>query len=214
MKAFYLSTQISHGEIQKYEFLVPPEKFDKEGRKKEFLLGRLCAQTHTLAFADLKNMVQIPQLDSGVPRFPQGFVGSISHSKDYALAAFSAAAEIKSIGVDVERIISPSRWKSIERRILTQKERSYLKQWSGNENEKMKVATLIFSTKESLYKMVYPLMYCSFGFGEAQLQSVDFEKKTYKIQLKSHREQVSPFNGVYGGYFHFIEKNLVTLLIS
>jgi 4'-phosphopantetheinyl transferase EntD len=47
-------------------------------------------------------VAEIPRSVSGAPRWPPTFVGSISHDSDVAVVAVAAAAELASVGIDVE----------------------------------------------------------------------------------------------------------------
>jgi 4'-phosphopantetheinyl transferase EntD len=80
---------------------------------------------------------------SGAPEWPSGFIGSISHDHDFALAAIAANQRLRSIGIDVERKIPlPAELISI---VATKHEIDDL----NNNNFDFK---LLFCIKEAVYK--------------------------------------------------------------
>lgn len=117
-----------------------------ELRKKTFSSGRQCAR-NALAEAGLPAVV-LPRAEGGAIVWPDGVIGSISHTKDWAVAAvaISAMSDALRMGVDLERI------QPLEAGVLnlvaTPAEQADLKE-SGS---KRWHATALFSMKESIYK--------------------------------------------------------------
>ncbi|MCY1141189.1 4'-phosphopantetheinyl transferase superfamily protein [Actinoplanes sp. Pm04-4] len=71
-----------------------------EKRRREFATGRWCARK---ALAQLGvPPAPVLQGERGSPRWPAGFVGSITHCPGYAAAVVGRSALIKTIGVDAE----------------------------------------------------------------------------------------------------------------
>ena len=70
------------------------------GRRREFATARSCART---ALAEL-GVTPAPILrgEHGEPRWPPGFVGSITHCAGYRAAAAARAMDVLAIGVDAE----------------------------------------------------------------------------------------------------------------
>ncbi|MCX6126918.1 MAG: 4'-phosphopantetheinyl transferase, partial [Proteobacteria bacterium] len=93
------------------EFLVIPPSFPESEvvkslamaswkRKREFAAGRLAAKKALASFGVVADV--IPQCQSGLPVWPSGSVGSISHSSTHACAIASDTTSFKSLGIDIE----------------------------------------------------------------------------------------------------------------
>jgi len=130
--------------------------------------------------------------EHGRPQVPIGYLGSISHKKNYGVALVT---EIKTgieedgtvappkvgIGVDIERPFS--RGKSIARKILTPNEIADLGGLSEVTSDEE--VLLRFSLKESVYKAMHPLI-CQFvGFQEAEIKPHDDGTATVTLNLKN-----------------------------
>lgn len=115
-------------------------------RVKEFTLGRSAAKRALAQHSGQKTTdIAIVKTSNGLPFWPEGVVGSISHSQNTAIAVCAAQAHCKALGVDIEtiRAVNPR----IEKKILTQNES--LDDWGGNHNQAL---VTLFSVKESIYK--------------------------------------------------------------
>lgn len=112
-------------------------------RRAEFARGRACAR---LALAALGGpAVAIPVGEGRAPEWPEGFVGSITHTSGLVAAVAAPAALVSGVGVDAEfyRPLPPE----VRHLVLTPAER----EGTGKELE-----IVVFSAKESIYKAVYP----------------------------------------------------------
>jgi 4'-phosphopantetheinyl transferase EntD len=85
------------------------------------------------------------------PRWPAGFVGSISHAVDLALAVAAPSSTLRAIGVDLEPAVPLDQ--ELVRRVCRPEELRLL----GTSAASLKRAKLIFSAKESVYKCLAPL---------------------------------------------------------
>ena len=82
------------------------------------------------------------------PRWPPGFVGSLAHDREFAVATVAPAASILGVGIDVEpRLPLPEELLNI---IATPGERAQLK---GD----LVFARLLFCMKEAVYKATNPI---------------------------------------------------------
>lgn len=99
------------------------------------------------------------------PVFPPGVRGSISHSKELAIAAVARESSVRSVGVDLERTreLAPR----VVERVASARERDGLSALH---------ALVLFSAKESIYKALYPEVGRWFGF-DAALVSVEHDAK-------------------------------------
>lgn len=104
-------------------------------------------------------------VDDRRPRWPSGWVGSISHTDDYAAAAVAPEALAVSLGIDVERrrpISDP-----VAERITTSEELASLRTHS-----EPAALTVLFSAKEAFYKLQHPLSDCFLGFRDVRVEIV------------------------------------------
>ena len=115
-------------------------------RRRDFALGRCCARAalEKLGHGDWV----VGKAANGAPLWPQGILGSITHTQDYAAALVGEAGRFRGIGVDAERIgeVTQDLWA----RLFTPQERDHL--MALNTTAQAVAATLIFSAKEACYK--------------------------------------------------------------
>jgi len=115
-------------------------------RRREFALGRACAHTalSVLGHAD----TVIGRRENGAPHWPDGVVGSITHTSGYAAALVAEAARFSGVGLDAERLggVTANLWP----RLFDAGECDYLERL--DESNRKLMATLFFSAKEASYK--------------------------------------------------------------
>jgi|GEM_PF-1454534 len=119
----------------------------------QFVAGRICAKS--AIFNLIGKNIWLGRNKSKAPSFPPSLCGSISHSKNYALAIVAKTSNYQSLGVDIEHIMSFNRANKIKNKILTSAE---LQNLPSNKIKLAEHVTLIFSLKESLYKALNQLM--------------------------------------------------------
>ena len=137
-------------------------------RQQQFLLGRYCA--HKALFkSGLVGECSIPIGNDGAPVWPQGFCGSITHCEGYVKAVTSLCKYYISLGVDSQTVMNEKTYNNIVSKILTPNEQNI--KINGYSNYEL--ATLIFSSKESIYKCLRPISQRFFGFQAAEITSID-----------------------------------------
>lgn len=111
-------------------------------RQREYVAGRLCAreaiQRRTGIMYDIGRDVR------GLPLWPSGVYGSISHSVDVACAAITDRSSCTRIGIDIEEVVSDDLVDAVLDVCATHEERT----WFSSALH----ATILFSAKESYYK--------------------------------------------------------------
>lgn len=132
-------------------------------RKAEFLAGRLAAQR---ALSGLGIDALPGRNDDGSPSWPTAVVGSITHGAGRALCAVSRKTELRSLGIDAERLMAASVSEELKARICSPAERALLAQLRAPEHH---LVTFAFSAKESLYKCLYPLVGKFMDFNAARV---------------------------------------------
>ena len=139
----------------------------RDRRLLEFRAGRHCARL-ALARLGLPN-VPVPQGSDRAPVWPEGIVGSISHTSRSGLfwcgAAVAHAEKARSLGLDAE--IDEPLEQRLYSRVLTRQERSRL----GDEPAELRgfLAKLVFSAKECVYKAQYPLSKAFLEFADVEV---------------------------------------------
>jgi enterobactin synthetase component D len=135
-------------------------------RRAEFLAGRWAARQALAALG----IEAIPGRDeAGLPRWPEEVIGSITHGGDRALSAVARRAEVRSLGIDAERLM-PSASPELCRRICDEAELARLERALSRPGHH--ALTLAFSAKESLYKCLHPLIGKFMDFHAARVTSV------------------------------------------
>ena len=137
-------------------------------RRADFLAGRILAK---YAFQlPQKKLFKLDYDENHCPLWPSGTVGSITHSYGSGAVVVSSHPEIKSVGIDLEKVMSTEVAKSISEQILSSIEIELLTGTTGISNL---VLTLIFSAKESCYKAIYPFFRRVLGFHDLEVFKVD-----------------------------------------
>jgi enterobactin synthetase component D len=140
-------------------------------RQGEYLAGRLCARE---ALRQLCGQPLVPGRDEdGVPIWPAGVIGSITHGAGQAAAMVASRQDWQGLGLDLEKQLSAERAAKLAGEILTPAE---MERAAGLNTEQFaRLVTLTFSLKESLFKALYPLVLQRFYFHDAELLGHDDE---------------------------------------
>jgi 4'-phosphopantetheinyl transferase EntD len=161
-----------------------------EKRQREFRAGRHCAHS---ALAKL-GLPKIPILrdEKRAPIWPPGYLGSISHCRDYCLAACCVAGSIQGLGIDVEPLapLKPG----LAGYIQSDSESAFM------DAHPQLPERLIFSAKESLFKCFYPLVKRYFGFHAVELTIDPINRRFDFIQTGETPLQLPGGYVFYGQY--------------
>ncbi len=117
-----------------------------------------------------------PRPSEAGPIWPAGFVGSVSHSRRVAIAAAAPCDACRSLGIDIEPVMSFLRAERVEEAIASPRER---RACAGSPWR----LTLLFSAKESLYKCLHPSVGAWFDFDAAEITRWDDRGRRATIQL-------------------------------
>lgn len=126
-------------------------------RQREWIAGRLCLRTGLELCSADGDLLHLP---SGAPLTPGGFAGSISHKQSLAIAL--VVPNQASCGADIETI--EERDEALVRRIMTPEER--------RRSTSATAATLHFSAKEAIYKLLPTEIQLDIDFEDIQLAHV------------------------------------------
>jgi 4'-phosphopantetheinyl transferase EntD len=132
-------------------------------RQAEFGTARLCAR-QVLARLGLPPCSLVPHADRS-PRWPDGVIGSISHTEGCCAVVATTAPGVIGCGLDIERDAPLST--ELEPLICTATERSWL---DGEAPESRgRLGKLVFSAKEAFYKCQYRTTRTLIDFQEVEL---------------------------------------------
>jgi len=125
-------------------------------RRREVAFGRACAREA------LGEHVPIPAGPGGVPRWPHGITGSITHTDDHAAALIAERGPITSLGIDLESLAHAARTEDLISTVTTAAERAAF-------DPSLPLAALVFSAKEAVYKCLYPTAGTFLDFHDVEL---------------------------------------------
>ncbi|WP_410869741.1 4'-phosphopantetheinyl transferase Npt [Nocardia sp. A7] len=133
-----------------------------EKRRRDFIGARHCAR---LALEELgEQPVAIGKGERGMPLFPRGIVGSLTHCDGYRAAAMAHALRFRSIGIDAEpHEPLPD---GVLDSVSLPAERAWLSVTPG---EGLNLDRLLFCAKEATYKAWFPLTLRWLGFEDAHI---------------------------------------------
>jgi 4'-phosphopantetheinyl transferase EntD len=107
----------------------------------------------------------IGRTDTRQPRWPEGAVGSITHSHEHAVAAAALRQHYRGLGVDLERQRLPS--DALLERVARPAELAVLRPLDPA--QRSIAFTALFAAKESVYKAVNPITGIYLGFMDAEI---------------------------------------------
>jgi 4'-phosphopantetheinyl transferase EntD len=140
---------------------VPPTYSEK--RRREHILGRLAARQ---ALDKLGVPLGVARDPEGVPIFPPGIAGSITHTgHQLTTAATIVSRSCRAIGIDLEELSTLS--SAMAERIVLPEEVVPLRNSAFAPDHE---ALFAFSAKEAFYKCVYPEERQFLGFHEVLLR--------------------------------------------
>ncbi|MGB2784617.1 4'-phosphopantetheinyl transferase family protein [Psychrobacter sp.] len=135
-------------------------------RQLTFLGGRLCAEQ---AVSQLGwPMISVPRSLKGVPIWPMGLCGSITHTQEAAYAIAAKYSEYNGVGIDSEWVVGDEGLNGIISMCCTKQE---LEAWFKPERNPL-IATIIFSAKEAAYKAIYSIVMRYVDFTEFEVSEM------------------------------------------
>ncbi|MBN1899531.1 MAG: 4'-phosphopantetheinyl transferase superfamily protein [Spirochaetes bacterium] len=190
-RIFFIHTSKRHS----IDSLLPEEKSviakAVKKRQMDFASGRWCAYQ----ILDMMGRSDRPILtgEGGEPLWPAGICGSISHTDSLACAIGALENNYTSVGLDIEKRTRPISQRALKI-ILNDDEELWLEQHRGRDLEK-----IIFSAKESIFKLLYPLTGKRFYFSYVSIISVDDKYFTARLNkdLDDTFKKGNEFKGIY-----------------
>jgi enterobactin synthetase component D len=140
-------------------------------RKAEYSISRACAR-YLLGRLGASSL-EVGTGQNREPLWPEGFVGSIAHTKLLVAVAVAKSDILKSIGIDCEMPVDVEGAKSVFSLCIRAEEVKWLTALHGISQEL--ILTLIFSAKEAFFKCLYPLGLKYFDFKDAVVENINIK---------------------------------------
>jgi enterobactin synthetase component D len=188
-----------------WEDELPPQlRHAVTKRKREFIIGRYCAYRAIRQIrSDFDWRMQISKGPSGAPVWPDGIVGSITHTEGYVAAAVASRRNVDAIGIDSERVLSVEVAREVSRLIASQGELDRIERTTALDAHK--TLSLCFSAKESLFKCLHPLINQYFDYLDAEIVDVQTRPGRFGVRLGLPLSEYLPSGTVLFGCFEFSE---------
>jgi 4'-phosphopantetheinyl transferase EntD len=134
-------------------------------RIEEFAAGRACARRALAEFGVVGYALEVGSARQ--PCWPDGFVGSITHTAGYCAAAVAPDITVRGLGIDCENLgdVHAGLWPSI----CTDAEIDWIR--SLPDADRGVAAAIIFSAKEAFYKCQYPTTREPLGFHDVRVEA-------------------------------------------
>jgi 4'-phosphopantetheinyl transferase EntD len=169
----FRDSRISFSKVQEQDlisFVLHPQEEAAVGeavspkRRMDFMLGRMAARS---ALAGLGHGEVGPVLrgEHREPLWPQGTVGSISHSGGFGVAAVARQDDFSGLGIDIQQVEDRYSDELIAR-FADPDEFDWVRSIPTLRTER---AVKLFSAKESVFKALYPVARVWFAFDAAKL---------------------------------------------
>lgn len=152
-------------------------------RQAEFIAGRICARSILDAYGLGQHVVAVGKHRE--PLWPDGFLGSITHSNHYAAAIACPASDVLGIGIDIETVITDDARQAMMEMVVSADEAAYLRVSAGAVSFDQ-LLTLVFSTKESFFKAAFPQVKAYFDFDAVQVFAIDQARQTVRFRCVQH----------------------------
>jgi enterobactin synthetase component D len=159
-------------------------------RQIEFLAGRFCCREALLALDSKRIPEEVGRSPNRAPIWPDGIVGSITHSEGIASIALADVSTCMSIGIDTEVVFSTRVADEIGHQIAAPDELSRLERDAAR--TRALAVTLAFSAKESLFKCLYPSVRRFFGFREVSVVAGAPRANYVRLRLNSNLSEMLP----------------------
>jgi 4'-phosphopantetheinyl transferase EntD len=143
-------------------------------RQHEFLAGRWCAEQALQCLG--AGSTEIGMAEDRAPIWPDGIVGSITHTAGFAAAAVAWTADVAGLGVDSERIIDPAAARDIAGICMIDEETLFEAPAGRSFCE---FCTFVFSAKEAVFKCLFPLTRKFLEFSDVRITSLDWNREYF-----------------------------------
>ncbi len=172
-------------------------------RQQEFAAGRACARLLLAQFGVLDFALRMA--DDRQPLWPEGLVGSITHTEHFCAVVVAQKSDLIGLGIDTE--VSGRVKRELWKRICTPAEAAWLQ--TLELSQQRAAATLLFSAKEAFYKCQYPLMRQRLNFQDATV-ALDWGSQQGSFTVHAPGTSVARRHALLQGRYLFHERYVTT----
>ena len=176
-------------------------------RHAEFRAGRLSAAEALRRLDPALAHSPVPRADHGVPQFPDGVVGSITHTAGIAAAAVARTRDARSLGIDFEPVVSSHQARAIGTAVAWPCE---LVEGRDSGLDLGEAFTLVFSAKEALFKCLFPIVRVFFDFRDVRIVAVDAATRMFRAKVVRTLSKQVRAGAVLEGRFHIEQARVHT----
>lgn len=185
---------------------------DDEQPHFQHLLGRYCIKKILKSFGK-EDDAYIGKNPDGTPQWPTGFVGSVTHTKNYVAAVMAKKNDVLSIGIDAELIEHKNVADEITDLILTPEEIINHKEKYTDLLDFPSYTLLLFSAKESIFKCFYPLVQKFFNFTDVIIENINLAQNMFRFRVLTqlNTEILPEFTHI--GFIHMTYTHIFTAVV-
>lgn len=174
----------------------------------EHLAGRLAARQALLLLGGTAPFPAIGRHRQ--PLWPAGIIGSISHTRQRALATVAkSSGSMAGLGIDLEPQLSSQQAHEIADTVMQNLEREIASN-SGLPFEQ--AVTLVFSAKESLFKALFAHVGDWFDFSAAVITDISPGSQRFTLRLAQALTPELPAGMAFSGHWRDMHGDIMTLL--
>ena len=210
-EASFIVSELSASVFSEHSISLP-DRFENmvPKRRCEYLVSRLCAR-QALADIGCTQNTDIRNNSDRSPAWPDGFTGSFTHTTTRAAACVARSDQVRSIGLDIEPVVSSELYKKLYQEVLTPEDMVLSARVTGEKLTTEAFFTLVFSAKETLFKAIYKDVGYIFGFEVATV--TDIRQDTLTIRLNQTLSDVWPQGSLINIRYMFQADCVYTLLL-
>ena len=184
-------------------------KNDVPKKKAHFLGGRYCVhkalsimRKEDLEFSEIDkdkqiNAIPIQRNEQGAPIWPEGVIGSITHTESFIGAVVESSQNLRGVGIDTEKILGPQSVTMVESLVSTDEEKK-----KSLSYDPFEYFTLIYSAKESIFKCLNPIIDKYIEFHDVTIEKVCFDSKIFTFKLLKDLNEEFKEGMVFEGCFN------------
>lgn len=167
-------------------------------RKQEFLRARWLSRRM------LKIKEPLLKDEHGAPIWPPNILGSISHKDGHVVVVKVSQDTHHAVGLDIEKLSKVN--EAIETKICNEDERGMIDRVAALARmSRRDVLALIFAFKESVYKTHFPTGKTQFGFLDATITEIAYDRREIFARMNIDTSPHSKAGHVTIGFYNWID---------
>jgi enterobactin synthetase component D len=151
-----------------------------ERARLHFRVGRLCALKALGMLFPGRTQTRLDRGRDRLPVWPRGATGSITHTDGFVSAAVAPTADVRTLGIDSERMLLRELEEGVAEKIATPAELALAARAAYS---RLEALTLIFSAKESVFKCLFPLVGRFFDFDDIRFVHADASTNVFHAEI-------------------------------